>query len=62
MKFNTNALRPRFLDEMGDAVLYGWHRAFKYEENPSEEQIKSAIISAVESCIYEWIDFEIEEG
>lgn len=61
MKVRNIAIRDTFLDEIECAVSYGWHRAYKHQESPTENDIKHCISEAVHSCIFEWIDFEIEE-
>ena len=58
MKFNNRTIRLCFLDEIEDAVKIGWNRAYKHIDNPDEDTIKSHIYDAVESAIYEWIDFD----
>ena len=57
MKFNNRTIRFCFLDEIEDAVKLGWNRAYKHTDNPDEDTIKGHIYDAVESAIYEWIDF-----
>lgn len=42
--------------ETGTAV--GWNRAFKHNDNPSEDVIRQAIASAIMHELYEWFDFE----
>lgn len=44
-----------------DGVNYGYCRAFKHTETPSESAIKDAIVDAVMLEICEWFDFE-EKG
>jgi hypothetical protein len=39
-------------------VARGYHRAFKYVENPTEEAIMSSIEDCVMSAIYEWFEFD----
>ena len=39
-------------------VEYGYNRAHKHTDSPSEEQIKEAIIKAVMDDICEWFIFE----
>jgi hypothetical protein len=42
-------------------VRYGYNRAFKYSDNPNEQQIIDAIISGVMTEIFEWFDDEEQE-
>ena len=42
--------------ETGTTV--GWNRAFKHNDNPSEDVIRQAIASAIMHELYEWFDFE----
>jgi len=58
MKYNARTLRLRLLDEIEMAINYGYSKAYKYSENPDEIMIKGHIYDAVESAIYEWINFE----
>jgi len=39
-------------------TIVGWNRAFKHNDNPSEEVIREAIASAIMHEFYEWFDFE----
>ena len=39
-------------------LIYGYHRAFKHDDDPSEEQITQAIKDAIMHELYEWFDFE----
>ncbi len=39
-------------------VEYGYNRAHKHTDSPSEDQIKEAIIKAVMDDICEWFVFE----
>ncbi len=45
-------------DCIENGVSYGWHRAHKHTENPTEEQIKEAIEQAVMSAIVEYFWFD----
>jgi hypothetical protein len=42
--------------ETGTTV--GWNKAFKHNDNPSEEIIRQAIASAIMHELYEWFDFK----
>jgi hypothetical protein len=44
--------------EMG--VNYGWNRAHKHTDSPTEEQIKQEIWHAVMNEITEWFTFDDE--
>lgn len=39
-------------------VSYGYMRAYKHNDNPSNEDVKIAIQNAVLTEICEWFDFE----
>lgn len=43
-------------------VEYGYKRAHKHDENPSEEQIKDTVKQAVLTEIAEWFDIVEENG
>jgi hypothetical protein len=57
-------MRPKFrvILEMAieQGVKYGYSRAFKHNENPTEGAIIEHIEEAVMSSIYEYFDFEDE--
>lgn len=55
MKIKSYAIIERAVEE---GVAYGYHRAFKYDDKPTEETIKQAIIDAVMLEISEVIDFD----
>lgn len=61
----TSQMRPRtyrILElAVEDGVKYGWHRAHKHSENPSELDIASEIQNAVLNAISEWFVFDDEE-
>ena len=40
-----------------DGVSYGLHRAYKYSDNPSKEDVEETIRLAVMSSICEWFEF-----
>jgi hypothetical protein len=40
-----------------DGINYGWERAFKYTDAPSEEAIKDAILQGAINEICEWFTF-----
>lgn len=41
-----------------EGVNYGYNRAYKYNDNPLEFEIKNEIHDAVLTSICEWFDFE----
>lgn len=45
-----------------DGVAYGWMRAHKHVENPTEDQIKDAIVEGVMSTICQWFMFDRDWG
>ena len=55
-------MKPKFypLLEMciENGLRVGYSRAFKHDDNPSDEQIHQAILQAVMFEIHEWFDFE----
>jgi hypothetical protein len=55
-------MKPKFKEvlEMAieEGVRYGYNRAHKYVENPSEGAIIDNITEGVMHCLYEWFDFD----
>jgi hypothetical protein len=55
-------MKPKFREvlEMAitEGVQYGYRRAHKHVENPSEGAIIDSICGNVMDCIYEWFEFE----
>lgn len=55
-------MKPKFRNvlEMAieEGVRYGYNRAHKHIENPSEGAIIDSIVEQVMSSLYEWFDFE----
>lgn len=55
-------MRAREYDVLVRAVeegaAYGWDRAHKHSDAPTDQQIKAAIEQAVLDTICEWFDFE----
>ena len=55
-------MKPKFRNVLELAieqgVRYGYNRAFKYIENPSENTIVESIAEQVMNSIDEWFDFE----
>ena len=41
-----------------NGLSYGYRRAFKHNDDPTEDQITQAIKDAVMHEIYEWFDME----
>ena len=41
-----------------NGLAYGYRRAFKYTDDPTEEQITQAIKDAIMHELYEWFDME----
>ena len=39
-------------------VAYGYHRAYKHNDDPGEDAIKDAITEAVINEVCEWFEFE----
>ncbi len=42
-------------------VNLGYNRAFKHNDHPTQDDIKTCINEAITNEIYEWFDFEEEE-
>jgi hypothetical protein len=57
-------MKPKFRNvlEMAleEGVRYGYSRAHKHVEDPSEDAIIEHIVEGVMYCLYEWFDFEEE--
>lgn len=58
MKARTRVLLDLAIEQ---GVRYGWSRAHKYVENPSEDVIKETIEDAVMAQIYDYFKFDDEE-
>ena len=58
MKVKTYAVIDRAVI---DGVNYGWNRAHKHTNSPSEDEIKQQMMLAVMQEICEWFDFEPEQ-
>jgi len=54
MKANEYAILERAVEE---GVAYGWRRAHKYEENPSDLTLRNEIEQAVMNSICEVFNF-----
>ena len=55
-------MKPKFHQVLemaiNEGVQYGYRRAHKHVENPTEGAIIESIQKNVMDCIYEWFDFE----
>jgi len=49
---------PILVDAVENGVKYGYHRAHKHNDDPDQDQITDAIISAVINEICEWFEFD----
>jgi hypothetical protein len=58
MKVKTYAVLDNAV-ELG--VMYGWNRAHKYTDNPSEGEIKTQIHQAVMNELSLWFSFDDED-
>lgn len=58
MKANMYKLIERCVE---DGTTIGLHRAFKYDEHPSDEHIIETIVQCVLQEICEWVNFEEHE-
>jgi hypothetical protein len=58
-------MKPKFrvilVQAIEEGVRYGYRRAHKHVENPTEEQICAHIEEQVISSLYEYFDFEENE-
>ena len=58
-------MRPKFYKVLETAVIqgttYGYSRAFKHVENPTEGAIIDSIVEQVMNSIDEWFTFEEEQ-
>lgn len=44
-----------------EGIDYGWNRAHKHTDKPTEDEFKSAIYNAVTSAISEYFEFTYED-
>jgi hypothetical protein len=55
-------MKPKFVAVLDEAlsrgINYGIHRAYKYNDNPSTQDLENQIHQAVMNEFYEWFDFE----
>ena len=58
----VNPMKPKFLPVLEmcieNGLTYGYRRAFKHNDNPSEEQITHSIRESIMHELYEWFDME----
>ena len=58
----VTSMKPKFLPVLEmcieNGLTYGYRRAFKHNDNPTEEHITMAIREAIMFELYEWFDFE----
>ena len=58
-------MKPKFREVLemaiSEGVQFGYKRAHKHVENPTEGAIIDSICENVMECIYEWFEFEEEE-
>ena len=56
------SMKPKILPVLemciDNGLAYGYTRAFKHTENPTEEHITNTIKDSIMHEIYEWFDFE----
>lgn len=59
-------MKPKFRNVLEMAleqgVRYGYNRAHKHVENPSEGAIIDNVVEGVMNSLYEWFDFEEENN
>ena len=58
MKPNFRKVLEMALEE---GVRFGYNRAHKHVENPTEGAIVDSIVEQVMNSLYEWFDFEDEQ-
>ena len=55
-------MKPKFLPVLEmcieNGLTYGYRRAFKHNDNPTEEQITEQIRQSIMHELYEWFDME----
>jgi len=55
-------MKPKFLPVLEmcieNGLAYGYRRAFKHDDSPSEEFITYTIKESIMHELYEWFDFE----
>ena len=58
MKVRKDWIRHQLCDAVEAAIRYGYTRAHKHDDAPSEEAICDAIASAVQDALDEALDYE----
>jgi hypothetical protein len=66
MKNQNMSMRPKFYKVLEEAITsgvsYGYKRAYKHVENPTEGAIIDSIVEQVMNSIDDWFDFpEVKE-
>ena len=55
-------MKPKILPVLemciDNGLSYGYRRAFKHTDNPTEEQITNQIRESIMHELYEWFDFD----
>ena len=55
-------MKPKFLPVLEmcieNGLTYGYRRAFKHTDNPTEEEITDQIRQSIMHELYEWFDME----
>jgi hypothetical protein len=59
MKANTYKVLVRAVEE---GVQWGWNRAHKHTDNPTDLALQNHIVEAVLNEVCEWMDFRDQEG
>ena len=58
----VDPMKPKFLPVLEmcieNGLTYGYRRAFKHNDNPTEEQITHSIRESIMHELYEWFDME----
>lgn len=49
---------PILVQAVEEGVAYGFHRAYKHNDKPSDDEIKEAITNAVITELFEWFDID----
>ena len=62
----ADTMKPKFLPVLEmcieNGLTHGYRRAFKHNDNPTEEQITDQIKESIMHEIYEWFDFDVTNG
>ncbi len=58
----TDHMKPKFLPVLEmcieNGLAYGYRRAFKHNDNPTEEQITDQLKQSIMHELYEWFYFD----